>query len=180
MLIGVVSWHPPFFSNWKVKSKDSELENGRRFTTGTGTSVWILREASWPGHQRNGTQKRVVDPYLHARNGANGNGVVAVSQPQDRRWAVPSRRCPEECGSRRSAAPSRRPATGRRWHSPTTQWSGRCAPSAAPHRAAACPAVGGCRWSPARPAACRYAGPRPAPPAASGRSRRRQSPVILL
>ncbi len=49
MLIGVVSWQLPFLSNWKVKSKESEFENGRRLTTGTGTSSCMCREASCPG-----------------------------------------------------------------------------------------------------------------------------------
>ena len=49
MLIGVVSSQAVFLSNWKVKSNENELENGRRFTTGTGSSTSVLREASCPG-----------------------------------------------------------------------------------------------------------------------------------
>ena len=92
-----------------------------------------------PGNQRDRAQERVVDAHLHAGDGADGNRVVAIGQLAARHWAAGGvDRYPAECGSRRSTARCRRPATGLPWRNPTARWSGRCAPSAEPHRAAAC------------------------------------------
>jgi|GEM_PF-5807469 len=49
MLAGVVFLQPPAVINWKVRLKVSELENGRRFTTGTAISVLVVLDVDLPG-----------------------------------------------------------------------------------------------------------------------------------
>ena len=88
MLMGVVSWQPPFLSNWKVKSKESELENGRRLTTGTGTSVLHSARGFLARDQRNGTQERVVDAHLQRWRWARWEWNCSGRPSAEPRWVL--------------------------------------------------------------------------------------------
>ena len=67
-----------------MKSNESELENGRRLTTGTGTSVCGGARGFLAGNERDGAEECVVDAHLQAGDGADGNGVVAIGEVQAR------------------------------------------------------------------------------------------------
>ena len=84
MLMGVVSWQPPFFSNWKVKSNESELENGPQIDHRHRHFGLHLARGFLSGNQRHRAEERVVDAHLHAGDGADGNRIVAIDQLQHR------------------------------------------------------------------------------------------------